>query len=320
MADRFALIYGESNSGKTTEVERLAEWIFEAFGLKTRYCHNDSGFGAMATGIKEGFVDGLFLGELMDPMGTMSALTVTGSRIINRETRGFWPLKEQGDVVKDKGGKALWLPQGEKDMAKIGLYAFEGLQTISSLLLDELVEKKQNVGSNVIFSYDSTVEVASLGKVTFTQGAGSKGHIGHVQNKLLSFLIGSHTLPVKMVVWTGHENRGEDQFSGAVALGPASIGRAQVNQLTQKFEDSWHLQLLEEVDSKTKKIEMERRAWFRSHQPQEPALAKCTWPAKTSLSLSVAREVEEKWPQGYVPLTWESGIMDFYKWLWPKLF
>lgn len=303
------LWYGVTGVGKTSQIGRVARWWYERNGTVSRLISGDSGWGPCDQEISEGIIEPWNIQGLsaQDPRPVLIYLS-----------EGYWP---QADIGKIRM-VAPTLQDGRlttKDGKTVGCYFIEGLQTISSMLLQDHIRNQRKIGQDVVGSWNESITlVGQDGKDVVKTVVGAKAapsHYGQVQEQMLLDLVPRFArLPVDLVVWTSHEAKGEDdKVDGRAILGPASVGVAAVGRTPQCFADTFHLtannQYQYNAQTKQAKLVEDYRAYFVSHP--DVMLTQMNWPAKLSLSLERKAELLKLYPQGFLPLGGMEKYFEF---------
>lgn len=319
------LMYGASDTGKSTQLGEAAKWEFARTGRISRLISADSGWDPMEDLIVTpdnpgGIIEAWSVQSLPDPWASWIELSEGSWPSAIEVSPGNWRLR----LAKPKlspGGKIL----ATDGKSEVGQYLIEGISTLGLAGLQDHVRAQRKLGQDVVGSFTSTaLEVDAAGKeatrtLSFAKAAPS--HFGHVQDFLLQDLVprfGSAKLPVARVIWTGHEARGKDDVTGieGSVLGPATVGKAAVDRTSQKFGHTLHLTVetsfKANTQTKGQDVVREFKAWFVSHP--DDVLTKMKWPAKVSLPLERSRELLKRFPGGYFPLT-SQGIGVFLDFL-----
>lgn len=305
------LMYGATDMGKTSQLAQIAKWYANICPKKViRMVTADSGTGPLQDEIAAGIVEVISLRRYAAPFG-----------LLQKISQGYWPV---GDGKEDpKTGKVAWQVRQTQDSEweGIGGYFIEGTQAISLLLLGDHTMTNRKLSQDMMYTYsqqfelvDAKTGVKSAQSVDISGAA--PAHYGDVQKFMTSKLIpDTGLLPVDMVVWTGHEGRGEDDTK-MVKYGPATVGKAAIAETSQLFQHTIHIDAL--LDPKTGNLD--RRAYFTLHpdlQSMNPAVAP-KWEAKTSVPLPWQKELRERFKDGYVPLTIDKGMEQFLEFLREK--
>lgn len=308
------LMYGKTGSTKTTQIARIAKELrslYMALGMENpmfRLITADSGWGPMDDIIRspdnpDGFVEALNLELFSDPFGALNALA-----------DGRW-LKT---VETPTGVQLVFTKETRYPDNVIGTFV-EGLNSIADVLLQDHVNQGRKIGQDLSakIPVSAAVEGQPGAKLVYNIGAAGQSHYGQVQRFLMMDMFPKFKSlknesggSVPWLVFTAHEAEGSDDFDKKV-LGPATIGRAIVGATPQKFQDCLHLQKL--VDPKTGARSV--RAYFWDHpEPSMPVAGGfMLWPAKVSFPPEIAQGLDKKWPGGFIPLEWNSGVEELVR-------
>lgn len=313
-----ALVYGETNTFKTTELAYLAQWVYETTGKKTRYIRADLGG---STHIKK-WIDAEIMDELFIHAGFKSIKT-----LIRALWTGAWK------PISTRNGKLVLTPPvirevklpGEVQIGAaqtykvsmlqepVGMYAIEGISSIATRLLREITREGRKIGEDVVgeFSEESMLPEGAAEKFA----APGRAHYNFVQNFILDMISGFSSLPVDYVVFTAHDGKGEDTTTKTVIYGPAVVGKAATSAIPPMVGDLFHL---ETVDPKTgislqpaqKKEDSTVRAYFQKHPDSQ--ISSILWPAKPRFPPTVISSLFQKWPEGYIDLK-KNHLWEYFK-------
>ena len=255
MAD-IDLLYGRPGSRKTTLIGQYAKWLYKTKGLKTRVYCGDGGVKTLNSLIRAGIV------QAWDYTTHNNPQTVT--RYI---AQGAWPTgydSRQADVPPSPTVE-LVMP-GPKELAEIGCWAFEGIQSMGSYVMGSgkggfawLASKGKSIGMDkgvirladtklTIDPEKATGQAAEMGE---TFGGNTPTHYGFAQSHLLDCIRLSKGLPGK-ILWTTWERvvePKEDNKEGMQVIakvyesvqGPAGPGAAMTSTLAGIFGNTLHL-------------------------------------------------------------------------------
>jgi len=288
------LLYGDTNATKTTQIGFLAKEIFASTGKRTRMLSADSTWDPIEPLVRttenpDGIIEVFHLQRLKTPL---SGMVKFGN--------GWWPN------LNDKTGKLEFAPPTPTTFNDYGLYAIEGLSTISDMLLQDHIANRRVIGQEVVGKFDVPVDVAGGTSEILHFAKSAMTHFGHVQDFVLLDLVPRFAaLPLEWVVWTAHEARGKDEITGKpIALGPATIGKAAVGVTARKFGHTLHL-MREAIPGGNK---MEVRAYFTEH-PERDTIPPMYWPAKVSLPPEQFKILDKETNgKGYMVLSLEGGV------------
>lgn len=284
---QFVLIYGASDTGKTSQLGEIARYLTQTWGWRGRLLTGDSTYAPLVDLIQ----------SPENPNGPIEAfdlaLTTATLEVVQAVGKGYWPR-----VV----GNEIRLMKTTPDQAsQIKFMLVEGAAVISQMLMAQMIREKRKVAEDIVGSYELSLPIdGSPEKFKITEGQGGRAHYNHIHNLLRSSIWPAYkALPVEYCIWTSHESRGDDDLNKAmVALGPATIGKAIVGRTTENFAHAFRL----DVEFKDPKNPDSRdfKAYFLTHP--EPSVMKATWPCKVSLSLEKSAKLRAKFPGGFIPM------------------
>lgn len=284
---QFMLIYGASDTGKTSQLAEIARYLVETWGWEGRLLTGDSSYAPLVDMIQspdnpDGKIEAFDL-----------ALTTATLEVVSAVGQGFWPK-----VV----GNEIRLVKTSPERAKqVKFLLVEGAAVISQMLMAQMIRNKLKIAEDVVGSYDLTLPIdGSPEKFRITEGQGGRAHYNHIHNILRSRLWPSYkALPLEYCIWTSHESKGDDDLNKALpALGPATIGKALVGRTTENFAHAFRLDV-EWADPKNPDSRV-FKAYFLTHP--EPSVMKATWPCKVSLSLEKSTKLRKLFPGGAIPM------------------
>ena len=279
------LLYGDSGSGKTSQIVKLAEYIYEKHRKITRVVTWDGGGSKPIE--DSGLIEAGVI-KLINALNFPYALAV-----LKRFTRGEW-------IYKTKDGQKVFAPTPDAAWEKIGAYAFEGLSSTSDRLLDHISEQDEKV----VFQNARYVEDGE------TIGTNNEGHYGLIQKEMHKAVIASKTLPVEYVMWTGHVSKAEDGRTRETAYGPQLAGKKKTLVAPGWFGSCLHIQTFEEPSEDSRYVEISRFAYYINHPDPQTGVK---YLAKARCAASVVPELLELLPGGFVALTPEQGIEQYLK-------
>ena len=280
------LIYGAMNTTKTTNLGRVARYLFDKHGLRSRLISADNEYDTLEDLIGEEVIEPFAIASVPNPFPIMTKLSL-----------GMWPVLENGQIVMRETPAEQW--------SKIGAYLIEGTTTIAELLHQDHIRKARKIGEDVVGQFTEE-------GITFAKSAMS--HYGHVQDFVTLDLIPRFsTLPVKWVFWTGHEYQGEDEATGQTRLGPGVVGKAATMKVPRKLGNTFHCIAFENVQTDPKTHKTTRSTEYRAYfEPHADAYSRTQmWPAGVKVPVKWVAEWRVKFPDGYIPLTLERGIEQF---------
>lgn len=322
-------LYGRSGTFKTTQIGFLARYIYEKTGKPLRLVSADGGgWRPILPEVEAGLIEVFSIRNEINPI-----------YILHKICEGYWPIHLINGIKLD--GK-----MSKDTIDNVGGYAFEGITTISELMMDHLAGRK--LGMNPAYSLNLTSSGESITssekgdlnikkfdsgeKITdeggkelsnVTRGAYSQDHYGFVQKEVVEKIVMSWNLPVELVIWTSHEASGEDEVTKTKSVnGPALVGKKGTAKIGRNVGMMIHAEptvISQNIKVNNKDIVREItqvRYHFMSHADQ--ILSKVTWEAKPRIPASLMDELLKVYPEGFfIPKT--SGGLDEYIKLEDKL-
>lgn len=293
------LWYGDTGSGKTSQIGEIAEWEFARTGRITRLISADSGWDPLEPKIAKGIIEAWNIQYLMNPFPVLVKLS-----------EGYWPSPAQGKLVMVAPTPATW--------DRVGQVVIEGLSTISNLLMRDHIRNQRKLKDVSLSEFTLSIDIESEGKVKSVSekfGQADRSHYQQVQDFVLFDLVTRFaTLPVSKVIWTAHEAKGDDDVTGIKnsVLGPATIGKATVGKTAMKFGDTFHFsKSIQDKPGPGKARELVYQAFYEDH-PDE-VLTRMVWPAKLSQPLANIPNLRKRFPGGFVPLSLTGGMDQFFE-------
>lgn len=268
------LLYAESGFGKTTQINRLAQYYHERHGKKSLVITYDSGIGPMFDGVQQGYLEVWRANTL--PLGFKG--DSPKMQIMRKGAKGFWPTKLNSDGTWSGNLKQI-------DFAKeqIGLFAVEGAYMLCEAMQVHLVNnRQQQTGEPLQGQFEEGDEKFA---------GSSRGTIGYIQHQLITLISHYKELPVDCFLMTSHETKKGKDETGVKTLGPAAIGGALTNKIGAHFTMLLHGKV-------QRNIEHERMIYF---QPHTDAELKMNWPSKLSGTLKQMSILQRFFPDGRVP-------------------
>lgn len=252
------LVYGVSGSGKTSWWLRLAIFLHETRGLKTRWYLGDGGGQTIAVADVDDFLQIMPYNLWDHPLETMQKIC-----------EGYWP--------QDLGTpNSKLLPTSADEWAGIGLVIYEGLSAMADYIMgDRIGGLAQRMAKGEILNNDASFRLTD-GSLTF--GGNARTHYGFTQRRIMDLIERTRALPCH-VGWTAHERKVEDDESKETWIGPDVSGRMLTTKIGAWFGNTIHLHpvkaAVKGVDPITKKnidtLQIQRRAYTRTHYDPEAA-------------------------------------------------
>src|ERR1700675_954110 len=148
------LIYGAMNTTKTTKLGRVARYLFDKHGLRSRLISADNEYDTLEDLIGEWIIEPFAMAAIPNPFPVLTKLSL-----------GYWPVMQNGQVVMQQTSVEEW--------SKIGAIMIEGTTTIAEMLLQDHIRKGRKIGEGVVGEFQED-------GITFAKSAQS--HYGHVQD------------------------------------------------------------------------------------------------------------------------------------------
>jgi hypothetical protein len=316
MANATICLYGSTSTYKTTQIGFLARYLFEKTHKPLRLVSADTGGGWRSI---QNYVDA----GLIVPFSIRNEPSPI--YILHKLVQGYWPLDLE-DGVRKSGRFSI-------DYSNVSSYAFEGLTSISDMIMNHIAGKKlsqdsaykltlDSMGGETIsageksekynLSSDKLVNEKGLPLTQEVVGTAAMAHYGFIQDKVPEIMEKSWDLPVEIVIWTAHEAVGEDAVSGKIR-GPALVGKKGTAKIGRKVGMMIHADSISNTkpgvvkEAETTQV----RYYFISHPDTNNPLL--TWPAKPRVDSEIIPELLKKFPGGYFcPSTKYGSGIDYY--------
>ncbi len=296
------IIYGESDSTKTTQLYNIARWLRDKWKREKknkyiRYYAIDGGSKQNSPFHESGMVDEGFV-QVLD--NSESNIVLVESQAI---AEGRWP---DGEYV---GSDTEWAEYDREYVrTNIGAYFIEGLASLCDRWKGHITKKPEKVG---FASWDYT-EIGEAGLRDFKMGGVDKGHYLMLQNELsIWWNKGVSNLPVEYIFCTSLVSEGKVKKGGSTIYGPASAGSAITNDIPSWFGDCWHLEDKEFTNKEGKTVNA-KVGWFSNHKDPD---TECNYLAKVRVLVDKIEARDKMFPHGFILLTKTGkGIEQFYKW------
>lgn len=316
MANTTICLYGKTDTAKTTSVGFLSRYLFEKYKKPMRLVSADTGGGWRSI---QNYVDA----GLIIPFSIRNETSPI--YILHKLVQGYWPLDLE-DGIRKSGRFGI-------DYSNVSGYAFEGLTSISDMIMNHIAGKKlsqdsaykltlDSMGGETIsageksekynLSDDKLVNEKGLPLKQEVVGTAAMAHYGFVQDKVPEIMEKSWDLPVEIVIWTAHEAAGEDTVNNLIIRGPALVGKKGTAKIGRKVGMLIHAQPVG-VAKTSAKVEEEReiRYYFMSHP--DVVNSRLTWDAKPRVDSEIIPELLKKFPGGYFcPSTKYGSGIDYY--------
>jgi len=327
MAATTIVLYGETDTGKTTSVGFLARMLFAKTKKPLRLISADTGGGWKSI---QKYID----------VGIIQALSIRNEKspvfLMHKLVEGYWPLEIDKNGIRASSKMT-------KDLSNISGYAWEGLTSLSDLFMAHLSGKKlgqdsayklelDSLGNEAIGSGDKFDRTSLTNEKLVDEkgiplskeiiGVAAQSHYGFIQNIVPLLMEKTYDLPVEVVLWTAHQAQAEDAISRNIVRGPALAGKKGTPKIGRKVGALIHAENVGDIKQvsvgsggpgqKPKDHESrEIRYYFISHPDRENS--KMVWPAKPRLDVEQIPELMKLFPGGYfIPSTKPGTGLDYY--------
>jgi hypothetical protein len=269
------LIYGETQSGKTSLLGAIARAHHKRTGKITRLILLDEG-GTSA--IEPEVHDGII--QVLDMVGDEQVQ----SNLLWL-AKGCWPGEcwpKGGKLPKDTTNEE-GIPLG---LDKVGIIAIDSITAVAKSLMQNFLDTGENVASK-------------REEQGITISRASQGNYGDVHKGVLQLISRFYSLPVDKVIYTALESKGEDTVDKSIVLGPMTEGKAITGVVPSRMNRLLHLEIVASPDKGRV-----YRIYFQPHI--DKALGK-VWPANLRLPLSKQAEFKAHPIYGKGYLDFETG-------------
>lgn len=295
--------YGSSNTAKSSQISLLIEDNFKRTGKKSRLLtFDDGGVLAYQHLAEAGILDLWDVSTPRDGANPEQWFAIGASAWMRHVAQGDWfqVINKQVKVIKG----------ADKD-PQYNQCFLEGADAAASKTGAKWIKDGTKVGMDI---------VAALSTPGFDGAAFAGGNLGMAHYMALQNDFVLHILPklwslnYDVFLFTTHEAVSEDKLGlDGKLYGPSIAGKALTGKLAEKLPILLHFERLTAKDKAgVGGLSMDYRAYFVPHQdlgaPLDP---KAVWPANHRLPPRAAPKLLEKYPLGYIPLTYDSGLSEF---------
>lgn len=223
------LMYGASGTRKTTNIGKVAEYIWERYHKISRLVTLDGGgYDVLLPLVDAG---------ILKPWVLLGRKKFTVSTL-DMACQGYWPMDPDDP-------ESPLVPPTAATWEQVGFYAFEGLTSIGDTIIRQLKADKAHLSQDPSYTYaEEPVVMEGGGKKVISYSGGNMSYFGFGQDQLYDFVLKTHLLPVEKVLWTALEGKGEEEGTRMPVFGPAIIGRKSTGKATQWFGNSVHVEQL----------------------------------------------------------------------------
>lgn len=266
------LIYGETQSGKTSLLGTLARAHHARTGKITRLIMTDEGgTSAIDPEIQDGIIQVVSLVADDKPQSNL-----------------MWLAK--GHFLNATGV----IDQSKPNLDNVGIVALDSLSSAAALVMNWFVQSGLKVGQDV---------VALRTEQNLNFGNPAMAHYGAVHQFILQLTTALNGLPVEKVIYTALESKGVDSTDGQIILGPAIVGKALTGVIPSRMNRILHLEIVPNAD----KSDRSYRIYFQPHV--DKTLGR-VWPANLRMPLKLRDGRQFKEAIQSVP-AYAKGFLDF---------
>lgn len=301
---RSGCIYGPSGSWKTTAGKHFAHYIAETTGKATYLFSSDGGgWEACQPEIDAGMV-----------LPYRCEANVLPMVLARKISQGFWPE----NPTEYQPERINLVPM---DFERVGGIIVEGWTSLSSMLMRYCSDKGIQAGDKEytgLFKLPIHIE-GQLKDEKF--GPSTQNHYGMVQNQLNGITMNFTSLPVRYVLFTALEGKGEED-DRTPTYGPAIAGKKATPQAPSWVGDCIHAQDYS-VPRKVKApdpvtgqlteqqiVDVKCRYYFVKHPDPVTGIA---YPAKPRITPEKVGALRSLYPGGYFEPTPEKGFDEYLK-------
>jgi len=297
---RTGLIYGDTNTYKSTAVGHFSKYIYEKTHKRTLLLTTDGG------GLDP--IEGEIRGGLLVPHRCNVQVPLP---FLYKIAEGYWP-----EHPEDSSSHTNLIPT---NWDEYGGLAIEGLSSVSQTVLRYLADNGVKTGEDATNQFGLNVWVN--GRETMVKFAGnSRGHYGFTQNHLYSLVMKFASWPVEYVLWTAHSSKSEEEDRTPI-YGPDVAGKKATAKVPTWVGHCIHAQdymvrkpveVPDPADPKKKmvvdEIENVVRMYFMKHP--DP-VTNILYPANPRVVSAKLPDLLKKYPGGYFVPTLEGGFDEF---------
>lgn len=270
------LIYGETQSGKTSLLGTIARAYYQRTGKRTRLIMTDEGgFSAIAPEIDEGIIEVVSLVADNQPQSNL-----------------MWLAK--GHFVGVDGN----IDRNKPQLDNIGMVVLDSITSAAELVKNYFVQSGTKVAQDVV----GLREEQGL-----KFGAPSMSHYGAVQQFILQLVTQFNSLPVDKVIYTALESKGTDSTDGAIILGPSVAGKALTGVLPSRINRILHLEIVPSPN----KTDRTYRVYYRPHI--DSTLGR-SWPANLRLPLAASHKLQThpEYGKGFIEFKTGGELLELF--------
>lgn len=223
------LVYGMSDTGKTTQGEHMSRWIRERMGqekILRLASASGGGWGVLENYIDKGYIVPMNLLDRKFPYETLYMIS-----------RGAWPADPSDPE------SPLLPPSEQKDWANVGGLMIEGLTEAGGWMMKDTSLREASGTFRV--SQENPAHKFKDGETAFSTPG--KAVYGTVQNHLSLCVTATKSIPNRYVLWTALEMRATDDNTRLPLYGPELVGKAKTAEASAWFDNTLHMQRVQKV-------------------------------------------------------------------------
>lgn len=288
MARTIAFV-GASGIGKTNCCYSFIDWYLENVGIKQiRWlCCDGGGYQPVQD---SGLID-MKLADVVTVTDKQANILSISRLIVD----GYWFRKnKEGKRVISREDPFFVKPE---EWEKVGVLVIDGITGLAQLMGQKIMIESDKVAFKRPYEYEEE---------GYTFAGSDKGHVGLIQNAMIYFLMKIPTLPCDYVVFTGLPGSGED-YKGSKQYGIQISGSAVNATCLKEINEIFHIE--KRVVSIKGEDKLIRVAWFEEHKDEDTGYG---YPGKTRVLAEYRDMLDEKFPNGYVPLGKKGLIKPYY--------
>ena len=311
------IIYGNTGTYKTSQLEKLARYLYEKTGKPGRLISAEaSSFQIFQPLVEVGIVEPLYITGHKDPLTLMRWVICDG----------MWPVTVNG--------KWQW---GKTAPNSVSAYFIEGLSSFSESILEDQCTKQRKLSMDVVGAFEEGCNCDAekrndkhpvTGRLEHTKECrvqkfshAGRSHYGFAQNVLIQLLNNCPSLPAEYVVWSAHEALGEEKDTRKPIRGPGIGGSAKTDSVQKYCGTLIHCEMYtrpgpaltaEQCTAGLQPTtEAKVRMWYKSHPDKD--FANVEYKAKTTVPSMELAKLEAKYPGGFFVPGREHGLDEFVR-------
>jgi len=270
------LIYGETQTGKTSLIGKIAREHHARTGKITRLILCDEGGpSAIQPEIDEGIV------QVVDMLGDDQP-----------QSNLMWLAK--GHFLGSDGR----IDQKRQQLENVGIIALDSLSSAAAMIISYFIQSGTKISQEIVGMREEQ---------GLKFGNASQSHYGATHNYILQLITTMASLPVDRVIHTALESKAQDQVDNSIILGPLIVGKALTGVIPNRMNRILHLEIAPTADGKDRMY----RIYF---QPHIDSVLRKTWPANLRLPLDVQPKVKAHpvYGKGYLDFSTGKELLDLF--------